>query len=159
MERVNRILYHPAFRSALERLAALERQRPFCGHGIEHLLSVAQLAQLFNLEGQWGVDRELLCAAALLHDLGREEQYLHGVPHEEAGARLAEPILSDCGFTPGERQRICAAIAAHRSGWDDKSDPLAALLHRADHRSRPCYLCPASAQCNWPPERRNRGLD
>lgn len=157
MERANRILYHPAFRSALERLTALERHRPFCGHGIEHLLSVAQLAQLRNLEEGCGVDRELLCAAALLHDLGREEQYLHGVPHDEAGARLAEPILSDCGFTTAERQRICAAIAAHRSGGDD-GDPLAQLLHRADRESRPCFLCPAAEECNWPPERRNRGL-
>lgn len=158
MNRVNYILFHPVFRSALAQIDELERNRPFCGHGLEHLLSVARLACLYNIEEGHGVSRELLYAAALLHDIGRGEQYLHGTPHAEAGARLAEPILVGCGFSEPERQRICAAIAAHRQDGAGE-DPLPMLLHRADRKSRPCWLCPAVAECNWPPERRNPELE
>ncbi len=155
--RADRILTHPRFRAAVAELTALERQRPFCGHGIEHLLDVARLAQLYNLEEGWDVDRELLCAAALLHDLGRVEQYRRGTPHEQAAAELARPILADCGFTEAERERVCAAIQAHRDG-EGAADPLSALLRRADKRCRPCFLCPAAEGCNWPEEKRNRTI-
>jgi putative nucleotidyltransferase with HDIG domain len=157
MDRVNRILRHPTFRAALAQIEELERERPFCGHGLEHLLSVARLAHLYNIGEGHGVDLSLLYAAALLHDIGRGEQYLHGTPHAEAGARLADSILADCGFPEAERQRICAAIAAHRQ--EGGEEVLAALLHRADRKSRPCFLCTAADECNWPPERRNLTLE
>lgn len=158
MNRVNCILFHPDFRAALAEIDELERNRPFCGHGLEHLLSVARLAYLYNIEEGHGVNRELLYAAALLHDIGRGEQYRTGTPHAEAGARLADPILANCGFSELERQRVCAAIAAHRQDGAGE-DPLPVLLHRADRKSRPCWLCPAAAECNWPPERRNHELE
>ena len=159
MNRADRILYHPLFRVLLAEIAELERERPFCGHGIEHLLDVARLAQLYNLEEGLGADRELLSAAALLHDLGRAEQYRDGTPHEQAAAALARPILTDCDFTDAEQERICAAISAHRGAEGAESDALSMLLHRADKRCRPCFLCPSSEACYWPEEKRNRSIE
>ena len=154
MNRADNILYHPVFREKLAEIDRLEEQRIFCRHGIEHLLAVARLAHLSNLEQGLGLSKELIYAAALLHDIGRGEQYLHGTPHELAGAELAGPILADCGFSGEERERLLSVIRSHRKG--DGADPLAEILHRADKKCRPCYLCPAAGACNWPEEKRNR---
>ncbi len=115
MERVNQILRHPLFQDKLAELDRLERERIFCRHGLEHLLAVARLAYLRNLEEGLGLERELIYAAALLHDIGRGEQYLRGTPHDEAGAVYAEEILPDCGFSPVEREAVVKAISGHRS--------------------------------------------
>jgi putative nucleotidyltransferase with HDIG domain len=126
---------------------------------VEHLLAVARLAQIYNLEEGCGVEKELVYAAAILHDIGRGEQYLHGIPHDQAGAELAGPILTDCGFTSDEILRICAAIAAHRRPESDNADFLARLLHRADKNCRPCYFCSAAEECNWPEEQLNKTVE
>lgn len=159
MDRVARITAHPRFRAVLRDIEALERERPFCGHGLEHLLAVARLAWIYNLEEGTGLDRPLVYAAALLHDLGRAEEYRRGTPHEQAGAALARGILTDCGFPAAERERICAAILCHRGAAAPDREPLSALLHRADKRCRPCYLCAAAQVCNWPEERRSHSVE
>lgn len=157
MERVNRILRHPAFRRALGEIDRLEAERIFCRHGLEHLLSVARLALIFSREEGMDVSRELLYAAALLHDIGRGTEYTRGIPHEEAASELALPILADCGFTRPEAVEVVEAIAAHRSGED--ASPLGRLLRQADKRSRPCFACPAAGRCNWPEEKKNLSLE
>lgn len=158
MERVNRILQHPVFQRTLEELEELERERIFCCHGLEHLLSVARLACIYNIEESAGLSTELLYAAALLHDIGRGEQYRTGTPHETAGVTLAEPILKDCGFSEEERQVILNAISLHRQlSREDRS--LAGLLARADKKCRPCFACKARPLCNWPVEKQNLTLE
>lgn len=157
MDRITRILYHPLFRSTLADIDALERHRPFCGHGIEHLLAVARLAQLYNLEEELGLEKEQIYAAALLHDLGRAAEYRNGTPHERAGIALANPILTDCGFSAQERERICAAIRSHRQ--NEPQNLLSALLYRADKKCRPCFFCGAATECNWPEEQRNQSIE
>ena len=137
MERIDRMLAHSAFRSALEELESLEADRIFCRHSLEHLLGVARLMRIYNLEQGLGLAPELLYAAALLHDIGRGAQYTSGIPHEEAGVALAGPILEDCGAPSA----------------------LGRLLYRADKQSRPCFACPASDQCNWPEEKKNHSLE
>ena len=159
MERADRILAHPGFRRALEEVERLEVDRIFCRHGLEHLLSVARLMRIFNLEEGLGLDPERLYAAALLHDIGRGEQYARGIPHEEAGVALAGPILTDCGFTAQERDEILTAIGGHRSRTGGSPSELGRLLYRADKQSRPCFACPASEQCNWPEEKKNHSLE
>lgn len=159
MERVDRILAHPGFRRALEEVERLESDRIFCRHGLDHLLSVARLMRIYNLEEQLGLLPELLYAAALLHDIGRGAQYARGIPHEEAGVALAGPILADCGFSPPERAEILAAIGGHRNKDGGSLSELGRLLYRADKQSRPCFACPASNQCNWPEEKKNHSLE
>ena len=156
MDRTEAIRRHPLFQEAYTHLQQLEADRIFCRHSMEHLLSVARLMYIYSLEDQSGLSRELIYAAALLHDIGRWEEAVHGTPHEAAGASLAGIILSNCGFSPEEIRRIQNAILSHRRSGGD--DPLAIYLYRADKQSRPCYACPAVNACNWPDAKKNLQL-
>ena len=187
MERVNRILHHPLYREAYEKLQDDERDRIFCSHTMEHFLDVARLMWISLLEdhlqqqGDMQLHKELVYAAALLHDIGRAQQYSLGTPHEEAGASLAGQIMVECGFEGTEIRQVQEAILCHRgrgasgkhtvttsrnNGCTDgnvSDDPgqfpdLGAYLYRADKQSRCCFLCPAERECNWSDDRKNMGI-
>jgi len=66
---------------------------------------VARISYLMILEKRLPVSKDIIYATALLHDLGRADQYEKGISHEEAGAILAEEILTDCGI-PSAAGRI-----------------------------------------------------
>lgn len=153
MENVNAILGHPVFSEHLARLAALEKTRSFCRHGLPHLLDVARMMWIAALEQQLPLKREVVYAAALLHDLGRVEQLEAGIPHHEASASLAAQILPEAGFSAEEVRQIQSAIACHRS--DSGDTPLGRLLYWADKKSRACWMCSAKDACNWPDEKKN----
>ena len=155
MDRIGRITDHPLWQEHMALIARMEQTRIFCGHGPEHLLDVARLAYIEDLEQGLGIPRELIYAAALLHDIGRGLQYRDGIPHHIGGARLAEEILKDCGFSQQERQEITEAIGAHRSSESGSRMDLGGILYRADKASRQCQFCAAQAECNWPPEKKN----
>lgn len=157
MERVDRVLGHPEFQRRLTELTELERDRIFCRHGLDHLLAVARLMLILSREEGIDLPRDRLYAAALLHDVGRGEQYRTGVPHARAGVPIAEKILADCGFGPEEREELLRAIAAHSGGGD--SAPLSRLLYRADKLSRPCFACPAAGECSWTHKEKNLTLE
>lgn len=106
MERINKISEHPLWKLHMTQLKEAEKDRIFCKHGIEHLLDVARIAYIENLEQNCGVSKEWIYAAALLHDIGRFLQYSKGISHEEAGAELAEEILKDCGFNKEEKKKF-----------------------------------------------------
>ena len=158
MERVNAICRHKLWRESVGEIARLEQDRAFCRHDRAHFLDVARLAYIENLERGLRVDKELIYAAALLHDIGRHLQYTQNIPHDEAGAQLAEIIMADCGFSPAERAEITQAILQHRGDGDRSRDGLAALLYRADKASRMCLFCAAEPECNWSPEKKNMTL-
>ena len=158
MERVNKICEHPVWKEQMAQLEELEQKRIFCKHGIEHLLDVARIAYIENLEKHIGIDKELIYAAALLHDIGRGLQYTQGIPHDQAGAKLAEEILRDCGFDGEEQQEILDAISSHRDIQSRDCRKLAGVLYRADKRSRMCGFCKASGECNWSEEKKNHQL-
>ena len=124
MERVDRILRHPVYRNCLLRVEEYERDRIFCRHQTEHFLDVARIAWILNLEERKGIEKDVVYAAALLHDIGRYVQYMDGTPHEKASARIAPDILRDCGYTEAESGRILGAIEAHRSREESKKEPL-----------------------------------
>lgn len=185
MERVNRILRHPDFIRLQEELDRLELDRRFCRHGMQHLIDTARLAYLFALESSADLPKDVIYAAALLHDIGRAEQYRNGTPHDVAGCAAAEPILAECGFAEEERDMILTAIGSHRkeksrvsggaenragkaeqiaegSGTQKKAmakEALAAILYHADKKSRLCFLCNAEAECNWAKEKKNMTLE
>lgn len=158
MSRIDAIIRHPLFLQHMEKNEAAERDRLFCRHDMGHLLDVARIAMLINLEEGLGLTKELLYGAALLHDIGRHEQYENGTPHEEAGARIAPSILADCGYDEKETSVITEAVRMHRSGEAAGSADLNGVLYRADKLSRPCFCCKAESACNWKEEKKNRHL-
>lgn len=155
MERVNRILKHELFQNCMQQIVQAEQERIYCGHDLNHSLDVARIAYIINLEEHLNLDKEFIYAMALLHDLGRSEEYEQGHSHHEAGVNLARQILSDCGFAFEEAERICTAIAAHKYASAEKDESWVYLLYRADKLSRSCYDCMASKTCYWEEECRN----
>lgn len=157
-KRLTFIQNHPLYLSADRRLQELEETRVFCRHQMNHLLNVARIAYILNLEMKLGISRDLIYAAALLHDIGKGRQYEEGIPHETASADLAEQILADMpaklAFTSEEQQQILTAIRGHRWLRRD-AEPLEALLYKSDKMSRACFACPAESQCNWSNDKKN----
>ena len=78
MERFQKIVWHEKYKETYERLQQLEIDRKFCGHDIEHFLSVARISYLMILEKRLPVSKDIIYATALLHDLGRADQYEKG---------------------------------------------------------------------------------
>ena len=107
MERVNQILQHTLYQSCRRQIDEKEKDRIFCGHDMGHLLDVARLAWIFNLEANQEISKERIYAAALLHDIGRHIQYENGTPDRRASDRRADPdglrILSG----RDERDSLC----------------------------------------------------
>ena len=157
-KRLTFIQNHPLYLSADRRLQELEETRVFCRHQMNHLLDVARIAYILNLEMKLGISRDLIYAAALLHDIGKGRQYEEGIPHETASADLAEQILADMpaklAFTSEEQQQILTAIRGHRRLRRD-AEPLEALLYKSDKMPRACFACPAESQCNWSNDKKN----
>lgn len=158
MPEVEAIRTHPLFEEWYARLEAAEEGREFCCHQMTHLLDVARIAYIRVLERGLPFRKEVVYAAALLHDIGKAAQYEDDEPHEVAGARIAQEILLDVdGFDPREKTMIVAAVAQHRR-WADASTPLGKLLYEADKASRPCFACSTHEECSWPDERKNPGI-
>lgn len=158
MERVNRILKNDLYCRYVSENEKDEAERVFCHHDMVHFQDVARIAWILNLEEQAGIEKELIYAAALLHDIGRHLQYRVGTPHELASAELAPEILQMTGFDEVECESILSAIRTHRSWEDAKKHPLNSLLYRADKLSRPCYACKQEEKCNWKNDKKNLKL-
>lgn len=157
-ERVNRICEHPVFLSSLGQIRELEENRIFCRHDLAHLLDVARIAYIENLEKELHISKEMIYAAALLHDIGRHLQYTQNIPHDEGSAMVAEEILKDCGFSEAEQRELCSAIRMHRTRETGGLNDLAGLLYRADKQSRMCMFCDAEPECDWSMEKKNMEL-
>ena len=157
MNRIQAIWLHPEYQAAYFQIQQLEQDRPYCRHTMAHFLDVARLMYIEVIEQQLPIPREVIYAAALLHDIGRGQQYTQGTPHHIASVAMAKRILPDCGFASEETERICAAIADHRM-VPETERTLSALLYRWDKASRTCFCCPASDSCNWSEEKKNQQI-
>ena len=116
MRRIDNILSDEGFCSELDKIGHYEADRIYCRHDLNHLLDVARIAYIHALEENSGLDKELIYAAALLHDIGRAAQYESGIPHDRAGAAIAADILAVCGFNEEEAEVILYAVTGHRGG-------------------------------------------
>lgn len=145
MDRVNCILKDNEFLKNLEKNKEAEKERIFCHHDIIHFLDVCRIATIINYEKELNIDKELIYAAGLLHDIGRWIEYRTGEDHAITSARLAEPILRRCNYTESEIGEILLAIKAHR-GKDHKTD-LSSIIYQADEESRACFECDAKEKC------------
>ena len=161
MKRVNAILKNPLYRRCYARLEELERERIFCRHQMTHLLDVARIAYILNMEQNLGLEKEVIYAAAVLHDIGKYAQYEDGTPHEQSGEKTASEILDslpeDAAFSEEEKRMILTAVRGHRRLRED-AEPLERLLYTADKASRTCFACPAEDECNWSADKKNMEL-
>lgn len=161
MERYEKILRHGKFLNYLKEIEELEKDRQYCKHSLEHLVAVARTAYITVLERKLPYSKDIVYAAALLHDIGRVKQYKDGTPHDsDFAVETSVVILKECGYTDKEICVITEAIRKHRAAGDENENRnlLPAVLYAADKRSRNCYACMAAASCNWPEEKRNRGI-
>lgn len=161
MKECEAIRKHPLYVKFYKKLSKAETDRIFCRHQMSHYLNVARIAYIYNLEQNLGFRKEVIYAAAILHDIGKYKQYKKKIPHEIASAELAEEILKDLPktyFSEEEKKLIVRAVLEHRK-WKEEMSELGKLLYISDKKSRACYLCPAEEQCDWSKEKKNMEIE
>lgn len=142
---------HPLYAKNYEKLKQAEKDRRFCCHQMEHLLDVARIAYITDMEQSLGLRKEVIYAAALLHDIGKYRQYAEGIPHEKASAEIAEIILEELpedAFSKEEKASILRAVLGHRREREDM-DVLERLICTSDKQSRKCFACEMEKECSW----------
>lgn len=163
MPRVDAVWENALYQREYRRLEELESDRVFCRHGLRHLLDCARIMWVLNLERGLGLDREVVYATALLHDIGKARQYETGEPHDVMGERTAREILqalpAEYAFSSEEIDTICTAILGHRR-LREEPESLERLLYQADKASRACFACPPDvrAACSWSDAKKNLGI-
>lgn len=150
----NSITATPLFAETVAAIEELERDRIFCHHDMDHFLDVARIAALMAADEGIVIDRDIIYACALLHDIGRAQQYKDGTEHEKAGVPIAESILKECGCRDEDIRIITDAIKSHGDESVKDDMDLNGLIYRADKASRKCYMCAAADRCHKPERKR-----
>ena len=65
MPRLNAVVNHEVYQTYYKRICECETDRVFCCHQMNHLLDVARIAYIKNLEEGLGFDKELIYVAAV----------------------------------------------------------------------------------------------
>lgn len=152
--RISKILTHTAFQRYLTEIEIWEKERKYCGHDWNHLISVSRISYILLLErGQTLLEidngivlREIVYGAGLLHDIGRVEQYKTNRDHALVGADLAVPILLDAGYSDKEVELMVKAIKEHRNSVAGATS-LGKILYLADNLARQCNSCQVKSEC------------
>ena len=98
-------------------------------HDFDHVLRVLRLAE--RIARAEGADLSIVRAAALLHDVGREEAQAAGADHATVAASEARRVLQ--GLPEAQVEAVVDAIAAHRFRTDPQPTTLEAkVLFDAD---------------------------
>ena len=158
LEITNRILRNEYYLSQLRYLEKLEKDRIFCCHNMEHFLSVARITLILCSRNGTVIPEDIVYSAALLHDIGRVEEYTEGIPHDVASQKTAERVLDEVGCADDEKQLIISLIAGHRMDGLDPETP-EAVFGRADKLSRNCFECGARKKCKWKKESMNLEIE
>ena len=163
MRYVAALLEDKIFLETIDAIERLEDQRVYCRHGFAHLMDVARLACMSNAENGRVLEEEQIYLAALLHDIGRAEEYENGISHATTGKRLAGEILLRIGYPHKKAQLILSAIEEHRGKHavlqQNEQSELQSLIYKADKRSRACFLCKAADSCKWSIDQKNKAED
>ncbi len=154
MCRYNKIIKNALFNELTEKIKQRERDRVFCRHGIEHSLDVARIAYILVLENNIDIKKDIIYAAALLHDIGRADS---DSTHRQDSVAPAEKILSACGYGIAEIYEITSAILSHGCA-PAELNTLSDVIGRADKLSRLCFDCSARGECYWQEESRNKDI-
>lgn len=155
MPRLEAVLRHPLYQDHYRKIRELESSRQYCHHDMEHFLDVARIAYIRNLELHLGYEKEMIYLVALLHDIGKDLQYVKQIPHEIASAEIAESILGELDLCSREEVAwILQCIRGHRRKKEHMTEA-EGLFYWSDKRSRKCFACQAEESCNWKLEEKN----
>jgi uncharacterized protein len=100
-------------------------------HDFDHVQRVLALAE--RIARAEGADLAIVRAAALLHDIARNDESLTGVDHALAAAQRAHGMLLERGATPAFVGAVCVAIRDHRFRTGGPPQTLEArILYDAD---------------------------
>ena len=157
---IDRLLQHPMYRARLELLQELERKRDFCGHNLEHFMKVGRIAEYVVAKNELLFAEEVVWGAALLHDMGRVEQYRQGISHEKASVAFAREILFSLDWNVSDIDMVCEAIGSHShrqcaaDRWRKMPElvSLTEVISFANQFSRTCYKCHMADACKWTEE-------
>ena len=120
-----------------ENLALIENYMLSCAedsaHDKEHIYRVFHTA-LHIAQHCENVDRDILIAACLLHDIARSEQLKNPeVCHAEKGAEKAFGFLTQNGFEASFAEKVASCILTHRFRNDRQPQSIEAkILFDAD---------------------------
>lgn len=145
MQRINDILKDSEYLNCIDNIIKAEADRIYCRHDIAHFLDVSRIAYILSLEESLDINKEIIYAAGLLHDIGRWMEYEDGIDHSIASRTIAERILAGHDFTSAEINEIGIAIKGHRKGG--MTSTLGDIIYRADKLSRNCFMCNAIRMC------------
>lgn len=154
--RINLILHNDKFNEYLNNNSEEEQNRKFCIHDINHLIDVARIAYIIAIESNLDYSKDIIYAAALLHDIGRWQQYKRNVPHEAASSNLAREILQKSNYNSDEIDLICSAILNHRKQHNENT--LDSIIYKSDKLSRKCFNCSSINECNWDENNKNYNI-
>ena len=160
MKRLESIYRDEYWLRCMKEIECAEVNRIYCKHDFTHLMDVARIAYILSVEEALCIQKDVIYAAALLHDIGRSKEYTDGVPHDEAGAIIAEEILKRSSYSDEEREAIISAVHGHRGHYEPEEtsgliERLSYVIKRADKESRLCLSCDARATCKWPDDKKN----
>ena len=155
MKNTDIVLNHKIFNEKINKIENDEKTRVFCKHDFSHLMDVARICYIINLEENLDIDKDLIYVTALLHDLGRADEGDTGINHSILSQEIAQEILKDLDFDDISKQRIINAIKNHRTK-EKNDDRFIEIFYKADKLSRMCFRCPARSICNWSEEKKNK---
>jgi uncharacterized protein len=102
-------------------------------HAWDHTLRVLRLCEKIGSAEQ--ADMDVVCIAALLHDIGRSRQDISngGVCHAEHGAEMAAAIIDPLPLSQDQKDNVLHCIRSHRFRGDHLPETLEArVLFDAD---------------------------
>lgn len=101
--------------------------------GIDHSERDYQVGIILGEEEGIRVDKDVLFAAAFLHDIGAIEPYRKKeIEHSLRSVEIVEPLLQSWGFPMEKWPSVKAAILGHMYYADRPTDSSAMVLHDAD---------------------------
>ena len=149
MDRLDKIYQNPKFKEIMSKIEDIEKDRIYCKHDIAHSMDVARIAYITALEDGLSIKKDIIYAAALLHDLGRGVNYQN---HVGESVKIAEEILSQSDFTGEEIEKILRAVNLHSQ---NDGNGLLGVIQKADKLSRLCFACKSIDTCKWSKEELN----
>lgn len=108
---VKQVMYEATEKEAIKRYGT---KNPAFNYRWEHVNAVALLAK--KLAKLTGADKEIVLAAAWLHDVRKDT----GSKHPEEGAKFARQFLPSTDFPEKKIEKVAQTIEDHMGLWRDK---------------------------------------